>query len=30
MELVGSWWRGQHKRVLAGIDGLLLMVVVGG
>ncbi|MCA1838320.1 MAG: transposase [Actinobacteria bacterium] len=27
--LVGSWWRGQHKRVLPGIDGLLLVVVVG-
>ena len=27
--LVGSWWSGQHKRVLAGIDGLLLLVVIG-
>ena len=27
--LVGSWWSGQHKRVLAGLDGLLLLVVVG-
>jgi len=26
---VGSWWSGQHKRVLAGLDGLLLVVVVG-
>src|SRR5712691_4805266 len=26
---VGRWWSGQHKRVLAGIDGLLLVVVVG-
>ncbi|RPJ26348.1 MAG: hypothetical protein EHM35_14950 [Planctomycetaceae bacterium] len=27
--LVGNWWSGQHKRVLAGIDGLLLLVVIG-
>src|SRR5438552_308710 len=27
--LVGRWWSGQHKRVLTGIDGLLLVVVVG-
>ena len=27
--LVGRWWSGQHKRVLPGIDGLLLLVVVG-
>ena len=27
--LVGRWWSGQHKRVLSGIDGLLLLVVVG-
>src|SRR5438105_5009943 len=27
--LVGSWWSGQHKRVLSGIDGLLLLVVIG-
>jgi len=27
--LVGRWWSGQHKRVLPGIDGLLLVVVVG-
>jgi hypothetical protein len=27
--LVGTWWSGQHKRVLAGIDGLLLVVVIG-
>jgi hypothetical protein len=26
---VGSWWSGQHKRVLSGLDGLLLLVVVG-
>jgi hypothetical protein len=27
--LVGTWWSGQHKRVLMGIDGLLLVVVIG-
>jgi hypothetical protein len=27
--LVGQWWSGQHQRVLAGIDGLLLLVVIG-
>ncbi len=27
--LVGSWWSGQHKRVVSGIDGLLLLVVIG-
>jgi hypothetical protein len=27
--VVGNWWSGQHKRVLAGIDGLLLLVVIG-
>jgi hypothetical protein len=27
--VVGSWWSGQHKRVLSGLDGLLLLVVVG-
>jgi hypothetical protein len=27
--LVGNWWSGQHKRVLSGIDGLLLLVVIG-
>ncbi len=27
--LVGTWWSGQHKRVLSGIDGLLLLVVIG-
>jgi hypothetical protein len=27
--LVGRWWSGQHTRVLTGIDGLLLVVVVG-
>jgi DDE superfamily endonuclease len=28
-ELVGKWWSGQHKRVVAGIDGVLLLVVIG-
>ena len=27
--LVGTWWSGQEHRVLAGIDGVLLVVVVG-
>jgi len=27
--LMGTWWSGQHKRVLTGIDGLLLVVVIG-
>ena len=27
--LVGRGWSGQHKRVLSGIDGLWLLVVVG-
>jgi hypothetical protein len=27
--LVGTWWSGQHKRVLMGIEGLLLVVVIG-
>ena len=27
--LVGTWWSGQEKRVLSGIDGVLLVVVVG-
>lgn len=27
--LVGRWWSGQQKRVLSGIDGLLLLVVLG-
>ena len=27
--IVGNWWSGQHKRVLSGIDGLLLLVVIG-
>jgi hypothetical protein len=27
--VVGSWWSGQPKRVLSGLDGLLRLVVVG-
>jgi hypothetical protein len=27
--LVGNWWSGQEKRVLSGIDGVLLVVVIG-
>src|SRR5712691_9737753 len=27
--LVGTWWSGQEKRVRAGIDGVLLVVVIG-
>jgi hypothetical protein len=27
--LVGTWWSGQPKRLLSGIDGLLLVVVIG-
>jgi len=27
--LVGRWWSGHQKRVLSGIDGLLLLVVIG-
>jgi hypothetical protein len=27
--LVGPWWSGQGHRVLSGIDGMLLVVVVG-
>jgi len=29
LELVGKWWSGQHKRVVSGIDGVLLLVVMG-
>lgn len=29
VELVGRWWSGQHKRVVSGIDGVLLLIVVG-
>lgn len=27
--LVGTWWSGQEKRVCPGIDGVLLVVVIG-
>src|SRR5438874_1732104 len=27
--LVSTWWRGQQHRVLSGIDGVLLVVVIG-
>jgi hypothetical protein len=27
--LVGTWWSGQEHRVLSGIDGVLLIVVIG-
>jgi hypothetical protein len=27
--LVGTWWSGQPKRVVDGIDGVLLLVVIG-
>jgi hypothetical protein len=27
--LVGTWWSGQEKRVLSGINGVLLVVVIG-
>jgi hypothetical protein len=27
--LVGKWWSGQEHRVLSGIDGVVLVVVVG-
>jgi hypothetical protein len=28
-ELVGKWYSGQHKRVVSGIDGVLMIVVIG-
>lgn len=28
-ELVGNWYSGQHKRVVSGIDGVLVIVVIG-
>jgi hypothetical protein len=28
-ELVGTWWSGPHKRVVDGMDGVLLLVVMG-
>ena len=27
--LVGTWWSGQEHRILSGIDGVLLVVVIG-
>jgi hypothetical protein len=29
LRVVGRWWSGQHKRVVSGIDGRLLLVVIG-
>ena len=29
MGLVGTWWSGQEHPVLSGIDGVLLVVVIG-
>jgi hypothetical protein len=29
LELVGTGWRGPHKRVVDGMDGVLLLVVIG-
>ena len=29
LRVVGRWWSGQHTRVLLGIEGLWLVVVVG-
>jgi hypothetical protein len=29
LSLVGTWWSGQEHRVLSGIDGVLLLVVIG-
>jgi hypothetical protein len=29
LELVGTWYSGQHKRVVHGSDGVLLLVVIG-
>ena len=29
LELVGRWWSGQYKRVVHGIDGVLLLMVIG-
>ena len=29
LRLVGPWWSGQEHRVLSGIDGVLLVVVIG-
>ena len=29
IELVGRWWSGQHQHVVSGIDGGLLLMVIG-
>jgi hypothetical protein len=29
LSVVGTWWSGQEHRVLSGIDGVLLVVVLG-
>jgi hypothetical protein len=29
LSLVGTWWSGQEHRVLSGMDGVLLVVVIG-
>jgi hypothetical protein len=29
LSLVGTWWSGQEHRVLSGIDGVLLIVIIG-
>ena len=29
LDIVGTWWSGQEKRVRLGIDGVLLLVVIG-
>jgi len=29
LSVVGHWWSGQQHRVLSGIDGLLLVVIIG-
>jgi hypothetical protein len=29
MEVVGKWWSGQHQRVVDGMEGVLLLVVIG-
>jgi hypothetical protein len=29
LKLVGRWWSGQHKRVVSGIDGVLVLMVIG-
>jgi hypothetical protein len=29
LTLVGCWWSGQHKRVVSGMDGVLVLMVIG-